>query len=169
MESELMPSEGQVASGRRTTEVNSFSIISSPCFLTLLGTSQAYSAMVTIGGTYNVDIVVAVTSLSNEVGSLNARHTNAGGYLDLIALGNSLGYTFNGNTSEDRVTFNDSAAAFTGPNPNASVQGNFGSAVYNNPGVDILIFDSGNPPATSGNYINQYELVSASLAGTRPG
>jgi hypothetical protein len=46
------------------------------------------------------------------------------------------------------------------------LQGTFGAAIYNNPGVDILIFESGDPPTAPGNYSNnQYELVSASLTG----
>ena len=130
----------------------------------MLGLAQAHAT--TIGGTYDVDTTLAVTSISNEVGSLNAHLTGGGGYPDLVALGNLLGWTFNGNTTEDRLTFNDSKTAFTGSDPNASIQGTFGAPIFNNAGVDIYIFESGNNPAGPGDYSNnEYELVSASASG----
>ena len=110
--------------------------------------------------------IFAVTSLSGYVGSFNAHNTNSGGYPSIVALGNLLGYIYNGNTSEDRLTFNEAKTAFTGANPNAYAKGTFAAPIFNNSGFDIYIFNSGDAPTAPGNYSNnQYELVSASLTG----
>jgi hypothetical protein len=130
---------------------------------TLLGASQAQATSI---GSYDVDPSLAVTSASSYVGSFNAHNTNAGGYPSIVALGNLLGYIYNGNTSEDRLTFNEAKTAFTGSNPNASLKGTFGASIFNNTGVDIYIFESGDAPAGPGDYSNnQFELLSASLTG----
>ncbi len=130
-----------------------------------LGISQAHATSVTFGS-WTIDTGLAVTTLSNGVGSLNAHLTGSGGYPTMWALpGNILtGYVFNGNTTEDRLTFNDAKTAFTGADPNASMKGTFANPIYNNPGIDIYIFESGDAPTA--NYANgQYELIAASPTG----
>jgi hypothetical protein len=132
----------------------------------LIGMSQAQAATVSVGGFYDIDTALGVASISNEVGYLNAHLTGSPGYAPFVSMSGLLGYVFNGNTSEDRLTLND-GKDLTGTNPLASFQGTFGGLVYNNPGVDLYIFESGDAPVAAGDYSNnQYELVSASTSGT---
>jgi len=150
----------------RRTELTALSAVCGPIVVAVLslGMSQANASSVTFGS-FTIDTALAVTSLTDGVGSLNAHHTGSGGYPDMLALpGNILtGYVFNGDTSEDRLTFNDGKTAFTGPNPNASMKGTFGAPIYNNLGVDVYIFESGDAPNPPLN--NQFELIAASTSG----
>lgn len=120
----------------------------------LLGMSSASAAM--IGGTYDVDPALRVTSVSNVTGS-NDTHTT--GYAQLDAIG-ALGTVWPF-TDGNRVTLNQPKTGFAGPDPNASFQGTFGGAIFNNAGYDLLIFESGEATTSS----PEEEYVQASLAG----
>jgi len=106
---------------------------------------------VTIGGIYEIDPSLAITTLSNKSGSIATHGHN---YSTFTALGNNWG------GSGRRTTLNDSKASGA---PNASLMGTFANPLTNIPGYDFYLFESGDA-STAPNW-SQAELVAVSLTG----
>lgn len=121
-------------------------------------------------GTFDVDPSLGVTSFSGVSGTFTTTPHRSN---DLGALGNNWGNVFTGNNSEL------SHLAFQGPNPgpgdpNTVLTGTFANSIFNNTGIDIIAFETGDPPAdANGNSVPandptnvETELLAASLDGS---
>ncbi len=142
-------------------------------YLKLIAVSLALSAgsaqadLVGGAGGHNVDPTLGVASFSGATGTFS---TNSHTFAQIGALGNNWGNVHSGGSGNRRLNF-------TGLNPGAgdptsSIKGTFLNTIFNNPGIDLIVFESGDAPTDGSNTVDfddpgntELEILAASLNG----
>lgn len=126
---------------------------------------------VNIGGLVDVDPNLGVASFTGASGSFS---TNSHPNNDLGALGNNWGGVFIGDsTAQRRLNFLGSDPG-PGGDPNVFITANFLNPIVNNAGIDVVLFEQGDPPTDGSNVTvapddptnDELELIAASLDGS---
>ncbi|QEG33366.1 hypothetical protein [Bythopirellula goksoeyrii] len=137
-----------------------------------LSAGSAPAVLVGGAGGYDVDPTLGVGSISGATGSFS---TNSHSYAQIGALGYNWGGIYVGGTAPyaaRRLNFLGTDPG-VGGDPNTYITGSFLNPIFNNPGIDIIIFESGGTPTNGSSTVDfddptntQLELVAASLSGT---